>query len=885
MSHYPPKLYLDTETCGLHSMMVLLQYAIEDGPIVLHEVWRRPIRETLALIEMICQHTVVGFNLAFDWFHICKIYTVFRLCDPDWIPEEHLDEIAMLEPQGQDGPCVKPAASLDLMLHSRKGPFQSLMARDDIRIKRVPTALAYALSEELEGRVHLDDIYFARSADPDAPRWQAFDRKDKWGDIDTDFKDVVLRFNPAGGLKFLAEHALGYKPKFHFKDVEPPTSWRPYELGYAPTALAVSSPEENWEVWGVKKGKPKLAEQPTSDVGADLADEHDDDAYTPKTDPNCKLLGIAWPGVIRKHIEHWATRADAREYANDDIVYTRALDKHFTCPEPNDDDSVLACMVPAVRWHGFKINRPGVEELLQKAQEVVAESPVNINKPGEVRAFVTAAMDDVESVILEESTKKSNLEAILDWEIAADEPCSKCQGNDPNCARCGGTGVLKPGKHPAALRSKMVLNVKFAAKEVELYNKLLMAGKFHASFVVIGALSSRMSGADGLNPQGIKHTKEVRRMFPLAWETMVLCGGDFDSFEVTLADAVYNDPALRRELLSKVPCHKCSATGRKPCKKCAKAYKKCHPDCPECGQGQLGDCDECEGTGQTRKKIHALFGTALSGLSYDEVMASAGTDNDWYDKGKRGVFAMIYGGDWNTLVQKLGVTAERAKAAYDKFCADYPGVFKARQKTFNAFCSMKQPAGIGSAVVWEDPVDYAITFLGFKRYFTLENTICKALFDLARNIPKHWKQCKVKVVRRDRVQTAGGAVASALYGAAFQMQAANMRAAANHEIQSPGAQITKRVQRRIWDLQPAGIHPLQIAILNVHDELMTVAAPSVVTSITQAVRDTVESFRPQVPLIGMTWYEEMENWAEKKGGAAPVRIRSKEMEMAVGVAA
>ena len=63
------------------------------------------------------------------------------------------------------------------------------------------------------------------------------------------------KFNPAGGLKFLAEHAMGFKPKFHFKDVEPPTAWRPYELGYAPTALAVSSPERNWEVWGSKKGR------------------------------------------------------------------------------------------------------------------------------------------------------------------------------------------------------------------------------------------------------------------------------------------------------------------------------------------------------------------------------------------------------------------------------------------------------------------------------------------------------------------------------------------------------------------------------------------------------------------------------------------------------
>ena len=32
-------------------MPVLIQYAIEDGPITLHEVWRRPIGETLDLIE------------------------------------------------------------------------------------------------------------------------------------------------------------------------------------------------------------------------------------------------------------------------------------------------------------------------------------------------------------------------------------------------------------------------------------------------------------------------------------------------------------------------------------------------------------------------------------------------------------------------------------------------------------------------------------------------------------------------------------------------------------------------------------------------------------------------------------------------------------------
>ena len=325
-------------------MPVLFQFAEGDGPIELYDIWKRPIRETLSLIESWMDKTIIGFNLAFDHFMVVKLYTTFSLADPDWIPEEHIDEIAMLEPRAQEGPCLKPASALDLLLHSRKGPYQSLMAREDIRIRRVPTALAYALAEELEQRVELDGIYFARSADKDAPRWKVFDVKNRDGEIDEHFKDVVLKFNPSGGLKFLAEYAMGFKPKYHYKDVEPPKSWRPVELGYAPTALAISSPEKNWEVWEGDKKTGKL---------------------------KSKLKGYAWPGVIQKFIDHWANNEPAREYARDDVVYTRALDKHFGYPEPGDDDSILACMVPVVRWHGFKIDFPVINQLLEKARDVV----------------------------------------------------------------------------------------------------------------------------------------------------------------------------------------------------------------------------------------------------------------------------------------------------------------------------------------------------------------------------------------------------------------------------------------------------------------------------------------------------------------------------------
>lgn len=782
-------IFIDTETCGLHSMPVLLQYAEDDGPIRLYEIWRHPVKETLALIEWITGQTVVGFNLAFDWFHLCKLYTIWSLLDPTWIPEEHIEEIALLEPMGMDGPCLKPVSACDLLLWSRKNEFQSLMARNDIVIRKVPRALAPALAMELEDRIQIDGIYFARYQDKSAPRWRVSDIR-KGGKVDPDFKDVVLKFNPAGGLKFLAEHALKLKPKFHYEEVAL-QGQRPVEYGYAPTALHVSSPEKQWEAWGELDGR-----------------------WT--------KLGYAWPARIKAHIDHWATNEQAREYAQDDIVYTRALYEYFDRPEPGDDDSVLACMVAAVRWHGFTLNIEGIKELREKAEKVVAGAPINTNAVVEVRDYLSEVMDVTEELIIQKTTDKETLQKLAALTITEEETCTKCFG--AGCTRCDG-GVLKPGPHPVAVRAKAILAVKLAKKEIELYDKLLLAGRLHASFKVIGTLSSRMAGADGLNAQGIKKSKEVRRMFPLAWEGYELCGGDFDSFEVTLADAVYNDDKLRAALLG-------------------------------------------------GKKIHGLFGMELfPGQSYEQILASDGSSTlDMYTKAKSGVFAMIYGGTADTLTKRQGIPAEVAQRAYESWGRSFPGIAKARIRIFDAFCSMRQPGGLGTAVVWTDPAEYVESFLGDRRYFTLENRICKALFDLARNVPKEWRDCPVKVVRRDRVQGAGGAVSSALYGAAFGIQQAAMRAAANHEIQSPGARICKTLQRRIWDLQPPGVNEWCVATINVHDEILTVTRPDYVEPVAGVVREVVESFRPQVPLIGMKWNLEMANWSEKKAGGRAIHV-------------
>jgi hypothetical protein len=91
-------------------------------------------------------------------------------------------------------------------------------------------------------------------------------------------------------------------------------------------------------------------------------------------------------------------------------------------------------------------------------------------------------------------------------------------------------------------------------------------------------------------------------------------------------------------------------------------------------------------------------------------------------------------------------------------------------------------------------------------------------------------------------------------------------------IQSAGAQITKEVQRKVWDVQPSGCSPWLVAPFNVHDEVMIVTHPSVVDEVTEAVTKTVVSYRERVPLIAMEFGTGMENWGEKSQPENVIRI-------------
>ena len=797
-------IFIDTETCGLHGLPVLIQFAENDGEIILHEVWQENIQDTLSLIEWFCENDLCMFNATFDFFHLCKLYTTFSLIeDKDQWPEWIIDEIAEAEEKARDlDICLKPKSCIDLFLFAKKGPFQSLMDRQDIKINKVPTAIAMFLKDELNKIIKLDPIYFARKQSNEE-QWQVDDLKMPNGDMNPAFKNVTLRFAPSTALKTLTTYVLKKKAT-KFKEIELNKRYNPKELGWAPYANAIGTVED-WK-W-------------------------------------------AWPQVIKYHIEHWSYDVAAREYARNDVVYTRELYHFFKEPE-SDNDSMLACAVAATRWRGFKVDLPKLRKLREKSAANIGNVPI---APAAAKKYLLSVMDEEEAFSLDEGTGMAILESIEKWVISCDncvngyistpkEDCSLCSGvgldqemNDciclskTECSKCFGV------RHKAAVIAEEIITARKATKEIELFDKLLKSGRLHASFKVIGTLSGRMSGSDKLNPQAIKATDDVRDCFPLAFDNELLCGGDFAALEVCITAAICKDQGLIDDLTIPVDC--------------------CND--PE--------CKACEGTGKFLKKIHGLFSEALyPDMTYNEIIATSHTENDLYLKGKASVFARIYFGEHETIAKNAGISLEHAEKACKLFDNRYPGIEGFRDDIIKRFSSMTQPNGLGSAIFWKDCEEYSSSLLDQRRYFTLENEIQKKLFKLAQKPPKEWRNFRVKVTRRDRLQTASGACQSAIYASAFNIEASRIRQAGNNVIQATGATITKDVQAAVMELQPSGVHPWRVRMLNIHDEIIVVAdSKETIDRATEKMNEVVERHKPIVPLLRMDWSKELKTWADK----------------------
>jgi hypothetical protein len=481
--------FYDTETCGLHGPIVLIQHAVGDGEIEMHSPWTEPAHTTIELIEEMMFHDggIIGFNLAFDHFHLCQMYTTLLLLpDQRVCPEDIIEEYAMLEEKARFGPCLKPQKALDLMLHARKGPYQSTMERKDIRIKRVPSSIANELARELSKRIPLPDVYFARRKDKTV-RWQVADIKNEADEVIPDFKDVVLRFSPSSALKALCVDAgISKDERLLFADISLPSKAMPKELGYAPFATAPLYEERKIIPVGPGDWKGK------------------------------------WPDVIHMHISHWTYNSMAREYAYDDVIDTRNLYNFFDKPELGDDDSELACAVAAVRWRGFRIDAERIKTLRDKAvkEEVKLLQKFNYQAAANCLVYLKQVMDDTEKLALikdgTQTTAAAVLESIAQWKNS--EVCEHCLGE--GCHECDDGFVKTNELHPAAKRAQEILNARHAKKKLKtMTNYSLLIDSMLLSMLLVPLVLV----CQVLTVLMLRESKELKKCVPrFLWLTLVI---------------------------------------------------------------------------------------------------------------------------------------------------------------------------------------------------------------------------------------------------------------------------------------------------------------------------------------------------------------------------
>lgn len=750
--------FYDTESIGFHSPTVLIQYAIGDGPVIIHNIFEETAGDTIALIDDMMDNYVIGFNLSHDHFHLSRTYGVLKMLPQKKIPSILDFADCEFEDEAHDTYCLKPRGALDLMIYGRKNELQATMNQKDIIIRKVPKILAEILVKELDKRVKIPPIYFAKKDGKRNWKIKALEldtgheitpeefkmlREDEtYMDVDPNFVNIRLSFHPSTGLKPIAKFLLGIDADkiddmVQFK--------RPTEYTWRP------------------------------DAGE-------------------------WLDVAQEHIDGWSTDPRRLKYAIADVDITRGVFKHFGSPYHaiGDTDSMLACSVGSLHWKGYQIDLDLAKEQLKIEEKAVneAKKEVNFNSPKKVKAYIKEACNPIEQVLITDATEKT-LE-----------------------------GLLESGSDEASRRARLILDGRRADKKRNLLDKLIKAGRLYATYKVLGTKSNRMSGGSmegrggSINPQGIKKGSAIRNVFTLCPDGFVLGSGDFDGFEVSISEAVYGDENLRQDLLS-------------------------------------------------GKSIHALWGASLYGKTYEEIKATDGIPatepEGFYARAKNSFFAQLYGAETPKIAEITGLSEDEVYGAKTDFEQRYPGIGIAREKLYKDFEAMYQPNGIGTAIHWKEPAEYAESFLGFRRYFTLEFETVRALFDLAQNPTEEMREVgeQIKVKRKDRIQTGYGACQSAVYSAAFGIQSGVIRAALNHLIQSPGGQMTKELQARIWVLQPTGIGPWKLMPMNIHDEIQCPSVPELSPKIKTIVDNFIEEYKELVPLIGMTWQEYLSSWGDK----------------------
>lgn len=777
--------YIDTETLGLYGPAAIIQVQFNydtlnhDSTPFIFDPWNNPSGLTRALIEEIVGCRVVAHNLTFDWQKLSQFYNALASFKDHERPIDHVQRFAHAIYSNRSLYCLKPRFAVCTMLLAQKNLGGSALSTREIRVRRLPKAVAEIVALTLNKNTHLPDALFAKRTSP--VRWST-----AVSDAGPAWSDVVLRFGPSNGLKELAKHVLGVDDTTKIgEDVHPPEF--PFELGYAPYAHLLNSYGE-WEY------------------------------HEPSGDGQFQIRKL-WPLLIHEHVYFWTHNAAAAKYALQDIDLLRRLASHLGDPV-SDFDSELACQVASVRVAGMGFDEDALVRAALTSQAVVKGARLNVDSVVQVRKFVTEALDPMEALVVASSCDKDHLKTLI-TSMITDEREDCCRDG---CPRCDGKGYLEPGEMPVVERARHILEIRKHRKRVQLYGKLVIAQSVFPSFRVIGTKSGRMSGADGLNYHGIDKSKDIREIFTLTEHPdWVVCGGDFSSQELAITAAVMNDEALGDVL-------------------------------------------------RDDKKLHAIFAAEANGVPYEQIMEfsedKTRPESKWYAEGKVTTYSILFGASGFKLSMDLGCSPEEGDRMIAAFFNKFPGMAEARKKVkLSLDCLRSEEGGKLSVVIPER--DYVETVFGYRRSFGTELQVMNTMLDAmdalsSTRLPAEFEAAFTgDVLRTEKkgVQTIPGAVKSALYGAIFSLQGKVFRAATNHLIQSTGRTCTLRVQKRIWDeLQPVGIHPFNVKLMSIHDEVITTCHRDDALRVQQAVAASVAETCETIPLLSLDWATDVKSW-------------------------
>lgn len=539
-----------------------------------------------------------------------------------------------------------------------------------------------------------------------------------------------------------------------------------------------------------------------------LPEKGTEKAWLPYPDPQVHDPIEAQCDLILAQPEH-----DFYRYSKLDILYLKVLYEKLGHPEP-DYNSELCHNMAYTRYYGFAVDKAALadaERFYGDKVSFIEHQIQGIN--------LRSSKDRLELLKpyfpLLASTKKSVLK-----HLAANET-----GRGAELAEA----MVEYG--PSRQR---LLQIQKVAE--------CRTGRAHPDLRVMGTPTNRMAGTSGLNWQGIgavdeyEIDTEIDEMDELpeelveAWNSaddydkqkvglrhaiLTPCVGDWSSFEVMIANAVYNDPQLNEDLKNGVDLHSMGTVNWHP----------------------------------MIKKL---------GVSYEEFKEGYENNVRW-DKARKGIKAVIFGSFYfctaHAVSNALGILESEAQTILDGLYDRYRGMKRYRAAIEADFLTADPGRWSGDSV--KRMKRSMVDLTGFERHWNFEAAVAELMWELG-NSKKIRTGIGGKIVRNvtKGPQSIDMAVTSACLGSAIAIQAAVSRQAGNFKIQCTGATLNKKLQAELWTR-------LRVPTLQIHDELVSCDHPHFnFDSYSSIVDAFTEKTREIVPMVKFK-YGKTERWSDK----------------------